>query len=937
MYKKLFSILLWNIFYCISILSAQTLPDLSEKIPLDPAVRFGKLENGLTYYVRYNPKPQKRAELRLAVDAGSILEDENQQGLAHFCEHMAFNGTKNFEKNKLIDYLEKTGIRFGAHLNAFTSFDETVYMMQIPTDSEKVVENGFKILEDWAHNLTFDPLEIDKERGVVGEEWRLGIGADERMRKQYFPFLYKNSRYAERLPIGKKEVLDTCAYSTLKKFYTDWYRPDLMAVIAVGDFDVEKIEKLIISKFSMIPVSSNPKIREYFPVPDHDERFIVVAKDKEADNITINITYKLPKFPEGTVNDYRRNLIFRLVTGMLNERLSEIQKEADPPFSFAFTFVGDFARTKDSFTSIAFSKENSIEKCFETIARELERMRRHGFTAGELEREKKDLNKGLESRHVEKDKTESATFVWKLVSLFLDKNPAPSIEYEFTQAEKLLPGISLEEINNSCKELIPGEKNCVAILQAPEKENLNLPNEKRIAEIWNATVSGDISSYSEEKIPDKLMTHPLTPSTSFIIREVRDQNFNFTEWTLKNGAKVVLKTTDFKNDEILFTSFSEGGINLYPDKDFYSAENSDGIIASSGVSNFTQNQLQKYMTGKKVNVYPFINDYYEGFRGSFSPKDMESFFQLLFLMFTTPRQDSVAFSSYINRQKSFIENRSLSPESAFWDTIQATMAGYHPRFKPITPELLKEINHQRAYEIFKDRFSEAGDFNFFFVGNISADSLRPYIEKYFSNLPSKGKKEKWKSIKIKSPKKSLVKIIKKGKEPKAMVQLLYRGKFQWNSQHIIEMNALCHILNIKLRESLREDKGGTYGVRVSPNYRRIPKERFSITINFSCDPVKLDSLMDAFSKELNKLKTNGATSEDIEKVKQLFRRERETAVKENRWWLEVISGSYLNRQPILGDLEYEVFLMLLDPELFKKLANDYFNEKTRCTFKLLPE
>jgi zinc protease len=931
--------ILFLIAFCLTIglTFAQKPLDLKVPLKLDPSVRTGKLSNGMTYFIRKNTKPEKRAELRLAVNAGSMEENDDQQGLAHFCEHMCFNGTKNFKKSELVDYLESIGTKFGPHLNAYTSFDETVYMLQLPTDKEDVLIKGFQILEDWAHNVSFENDEIDKERGVVTEEWRLGKGANERMRNKYFPILFKDSRYATRLPIGKPEILKNCKYETLKQFYNDWYRPDLMAIIAVGDFDVDKVEKLIKEKFSSIPAKQNPRKLESYSLPDHKEMLIAKATDKEAAYTMVQVMYKHPARKIITIEDYRTSLIENLYTGMLNERYEEIRQQANTPFSFAGCYYGDVVRTKEAYTTYAYlSSDKNIEAGLKIIAEENERASRFGFTATEFERQKKNVLKQNETSYLERDKTESSRLIGEYVYYFLSGSPATGMEFEYNITKKLLEGITLDEVNKEGKKFkTPNNENSVVVITAPEKEGVELPGDEKIKAIFSEVGKSNIKAYVDNVISKPLMAKE--PVAGKITEEKQIKELDITELKLSNGVKVFLKATDFKNDEILFSAASFGGTSLCSDQDAISGGFGGYVIGQSGVGEFDKISLQKSLSGKNVSVFPYISTTTENMQGESSPDDLETLMQLIHLYFTQPRKDTTAFASLIQQQMGFMQNRAASPEAAFQDTIQVTMAQYHYRARPFTPEMLKEINLDKAYSIYKDRFSDAGDFMFCFVGSFDMNKMKPLLEKYIASLPATNRKETWKDNGFKKPKGIVQKTVKRGSEPKGSVNIRFYGAVEYNMKNRIATQMLCQLLSIKLREVLREEKGGTYGVQVYPIVEKYPKETYVININFGCGPEKLEELTKATMDVIDNVKKNGCSDKDLTKLKETSRVEREVNLKENRYWLQAIGIKYSAGEDFLELNEYPKIVEGLKSEDLKNAANQYLNTNEFATFKLFPE
>lgn len=853
-----------------------------EKLMLDPLVRTGKLPNGMTYYIRKNTKPENRAELRLAVNAGSLMEDESQLGLAHFCEHMCFNGTKNFTKSALVDYLESIGTKFGADLNAYTSFDETVYMLQLPTDKKDVLDKGFLVLEDWASNVSFDNEEIDKERGVVIEEWRLGKGADARMRDRYFPVLLKDSKYADRLPIGKKEILENFKYDEVKRFYKDWYRPDLMAVIAVGDFNPDEVETMIKAHFSGIKNPASEKKREIFGIPDHKDILVAIEKDKEAQYNLVQLYYKHNKHEDITVNDYRERIVEELYSSMLSKRLEELKSQANPPFLFAVAQYGEFLREKEAYINVSVAPDGGIERALETMVTENERVRRHGFTSTELERSKVELLKQIEKSFNEKDKTDSKSFVSELVQHFLSADPVPGIEKELEYYKSLMPGITLEEINKKASIWIRKD-NTVVVLTGPDKEGAVMPTKEKVLQIMSDISQADIKPYQDNFSSEPLLAQK--PVKGSIIEENVNNDLGITTYKLSNGVQVILKTTTFKNDEVLMTAFSPGGTAQYPESKDLSAGMAASIIDESGIGVFDKNKLQKKLSGKLVSLTPYISEQREGLTGESTPEDMSTLMKLVYLYFTSPRRDSIAYEGLMTQMKTLVINKGKSPEANFQDTIEATLAQYHPRRIPLNMERMGKINFNDAWEIYNERFSDASDFTFIFVGNISSEELKPLLETYIASLPAKNRKETPKDLGVKSPDKVVVKEIKKGIEPKSMVSVVFAGPMEWTQQNRFDLDVMIRVLSIKLRENLREDKGGVYGVRANASVEKYPKPSYRVNIGFGCAPENVETLTKAVFDEIAKLSKDGAQDKELQKVKETVLRERELQLKENDFWL----------------------------------------------------
>ena len=915
------------------ITSAQS---LDKPIPFDDSVRMGKLPNGMMYYIRRNVKPEHRAELRLAVNAGAMEENDDQQGLAHFNEHLSFDGTGEFKKNDIINFLESSGVKFGADLNAYTSFDETVYMIQVPTDSDVVFNKAFQIIYDWTHLNLFDSIEIEKERGIVISERRLGLGAFQRMQEQYWPILFKDSRYATRIPIGKLDILQNCKHSTLQQFYKDWYRPELMAVIAVGDFDVDKVEKMIKEKFSTVPAKPNPRPLVSYPVPDNKELLIAKATDKECPYNIIELEVKHDKQYTRTVADYRRDLTYELFSSMLNSRIGELQKQENPPFLFAQMGIGGQVRTKDAFSAFGVVKEGNIQTGLETLLTEVEMVKRYGFTSGEFDRAKKELLRKKETAVKERDKTESRRIVNKYVQAYLEKEPVPSADWEYVYCQKNLDGIKVDEVNNVAKEWITDNgQNTVIIIQAPQKDSATLPANDTLRNIFNKVKKEKIAPYIDKTSNQPLMA--TKPAPGKVVDEKQLKELGITEWKLSNGVKVVLKPTDFKNDEILFNAYRWGGSSLAPEKDDMSASASAEIEDQSGLGTFNSTTLEKMMAGKVIDVSPQMEELSEGFNGNFSPQDMETAFQLLNLYFTQPRKDDTAYAAYMDQQKGFVQNLNVDPSNAFYDTIEVTLSQYNQRRRPYTVDLLNEINQSTAFNFYKQEFSDAGDFTFFFVGSFKPEDIKPFVETYLGSLPAGNSSHNFKDLGIRPPTGVVSKTVYKGKEPKSSVQLAFSGPAQFTRKNTRDMEALSSLLSIKLREQLRQEMSGVYGVGARGAIIHYPKEEYRFTVSFGCAPERANELIAATYKMIDSVKQFGAGDINLRKIKETFHRQREVDLKDNKFWLNAISQTYKDKQDLMDILNYDKWVDGLTNDDFKRLATQYLNMNNYAKFVLMPE
>ncbi|MBR9914623.1 MAG: insulinase family protein [Algicola sp.] len=899
---------------------------VNEKIPFNPEVKKGTLSNGLTYYIKNNGKPENKVELRLVVKAGSILEDEDQRGLAHFMEHMNFNGTKNFKKNELVDYLQSIGVKFGAHLNAYTSFDETVYILPIPSEDPEKLEKGFQILEDWAHNALLTDEEIDNERGVVLEEYRLGKGANERMMQKYLPKMLYGSKYADRLPIGTKENLETFDYESLRRFYKDWYRPDLMAVMAVGDVDVETLEAKIKSHFGNIPAPKNPKPRQEFDLPNHEETFIAIESDKEASFSQVQVMFKDKDNAEAdkTLKDYRHSIVQNLFSQMINNRLDEIRNGENPPFVFGSSYYGGtYAKNKNAYQSFAMTKETGQMEALETLLKENMRVKQHGFFEGEFERAKKDILARMEKSYKDRDKMESNRVIGEYVRHFLENEPMPGIAWEFNFYQQQLPTIQLEEVNALISDYIKDE-NRVIILTGPEKEGLEKVTETEVKNILESIETQELEPYKDEAVATSLMTTMPTPG-SISNYEVNDK-LGTTTLTLSNGAKVTYKVTDFKNDEILFDAYSYGGTSLYSIEDYKATVNANGGLAEAGVNGFDKVELGKMMSGKIVRVRPSIGTYSEGFSGAASPKDFEDLFQLVHLYFTALNKDEKAFNSFKEKQKSFLGNMMSNPQTYFSVKMGEFMYGDNPRYTGFpTPEKMDAADYDLAYEKYQERFADAGDFHFYFVGNIDEKQLVTYVSKYIASLPGKNSNEMYEVTDFRPLTGQHEKIIEKGKDPKSSVGITFHGATDYDPKEAFALQTLGEILTIKLIEQLREEEGGVYGAGARGSISKMPYAWYRFTINFPCGPENVDKLKNAALTEVDKLVTDGPTQKDLDKVKESYILEHKEDMKENRFWLRTLKNADYEKKDATKILEFEDSVNELSTDYLQEVAKKYLS------------
>ncbi|GAB2619926.1 M16 family metallopeptidase [Belliella aquatica] len=905
-----------------------------QKVPLDPRVRTGKLANGLTYYVQQNPKPEKKVELRLAVNAGSILEDDDQAGLAHFTEHMAFNGSKNFEKNELVSYLQSIGVSFGGDLNAYTGFDETVYILPIPSEDEEILRKGFLVLADWANGVLMKEEDIDGERGIIVEEWRTGQGYSQRIRDQFLPVLLHDSKYADRLPIGKMEVVENFEYETIRRFYRDWYRPDLMAVIAVGDEDPDKLEALIKEYFGEMENPANAKPRESFPVPQHKETFVTIATDAEAPGIQLQLYYKHPALPSETKEDYKNSLKRTLYSGMLNQRLDEIRQKPDAPFIYAGTGYGNFVREMDYFSASAAVTPGKVDAGLTALILENERVAQYGFTEGELERVKKIILNSAERASKEMDKAESGSIVGRYVQHYLSGSFAESQMWKYEFYKEILPQITVAEINALAKELVRDENRVVVII-APEKEKANLPSEDGVLALINAVDKMPITAYEEKLLAEDLITN--LPAAGKVVSKNSIDEVGVQELTLSNGAKVFVKVTDFKNDEILISASGKGGTSLYSEEDHLTASNAGVMVNVMGVGEFSPTDLRKVLSGKTVSITPNIGNYSQTISGIASPKDLETAFQLMHLYFTKPRKDTELYQVYVTNQKSQLESAQANPDYQFSKQLNQIIANGNPRALGIVnPEDYDKINVDRGIEIFKDRFSNAANFEFFFTGNIDMNTFVPLLEQYIGSLPGDvSKKDNYVDLGIRAPR-GREERIEVGTDEKSQVIMFFSGETEYDRKKASDISYLGEILTIKLIENLREEIGGVYGVGAGGSMGIQPVGSFSFSIQFPCSPDMVDRLSEAALAEVKKIQENGPTEEDLNKVKEKRRIAYEENLKRNNYWNSQMSTVRNYELPWDVILDGKASIDAVTPERIQAAAKTYLQKENLLVIEKYP-
>ena len=866
-------------------------------IPTDPNVRIGKLDNGLTYYIRHNELPENRADFYIAQKVGSILEEENQRGLAHFLEHMCFNGTTNFPGKGIINWLESIGVKFGVNLNAYTSIDETVYNINnVPVMRDGIVDSCLLILHDWANDLTLAEAEIDNERGVIHEEWRTGQGAMMRMYEQALPKAFEGSKYGHRLPIGTIEVIDNFPYKALRDYYETWYRPDQQGIVVVGDIDVDKVESKIKEIFSPIEMPANAPERKYEVVPDNKEPIITIAKDKEQPSTMIYIWHKHPATPNEAKSNLGylvQNYMFSMISSMMHARLEELRQGANPPYIQAASGNSEFlmAKTTEAFVGMAVSKDDGIPTALSALVREIERARKFGFTASEYSRAKADYLRGLESAYNERDKMKNNQYVQEYVRHFIDNEPIPGIETEYALMNQLAPNIPVEAINSILPQLIKDE-NIVINIFGPDKEGMVYPTEAEILDILKNTKAEEITAYVDKVSDEPLMKE--TPKAGKIVK-TEEGPFGSTALTLSNGVRVVIKNTDFKADEIRMTAYSPGGTSLFDTKEAIQLRMLNSVVGLGGLGNFSNVDLEKVLAGKKVGISTSVSGLTERVNGNCSPKDFETLMQLVYLSFTAPRMDNDAFESFKQRTKASLANQEANPNTALSDTLNHEMYGNHPMAMRFKAEMVDQIDYNRIMEMYKERFKEAGDFTFLFVGNINLEEVKPLIETYLGGLPTINRKENFKDIKMDIRKGTHKNVFEKKMEtPKATVINIISGDCKFNPKNSMLMSMLSQTMNMVYLETIREKEGASYGVSAGGQMNCYPKEEAMFQIYFDTDPAKREKMEQIVMTELQKVAQEGPQPEHLAKVKEYMLKQYTEQIKENGYWLNRLLDYYFN-------------------------------------------
>ena len=918
--KKVFLTLLSVLAICLTASAQQAMPT-----PLDPNVRYGKLDNGMTYYIRHNEKPTQRADFYIAQKVGSVLEEESQRGLAHFLEHMAFNGTTNLPGMMLREYLQSRGIKFGENLNAGTGIDQTVYMVtNVPTNLPGLVDTCLLILHDWSSFIALEEEEIDNERGVILEELRTRENASERIMKEILPVMYPNSPYANRLPGGLPEVVANFEYQTLRDYYHKWYRPDLQGLIIVGDIDVDAIEARIKEMFADIKAPVNPAERTQFMIDDNEEPIVAIASDPEEPYYQVKLYYKTDATPDslkGDVTYWMAQYMLGIISQMEINRLQELTQKANPPFVYGYSYYSDYyiAPTKEAWCSMAMAKDaNGIDEALTALVTENKRMAQHGFTASEYERAKADFMKRIESQYNERNNTENSSYVNECLENFLTNEPMMGIETEYKLYQQIIPNLPLEYINTIAQQLIP-ENNLVITVTAPKKDGETLPTKEEIMKVYEAANAAEVEAYKEEVYDGPIVENM---SKAGKIKEEKPMpEFDATVMTLSNGMRVVYKKTNFKEDEIRFRGTSKGGVSALKQEDFITLSSLSELITLGGVGNFSATDLPKVLAGKKVRVMPYIDNYAEGMSGNCSPKDLETMMQLIYLYFTAPRSDEEAFQSYSQRAKASLENQELNPMVTFSDSLIKVLYNNHPLRMRTKAEDIDKIDYAKAMKLYSDRFADPNNFTFYFVGNIDEAAFKPLVEQYLASLKADKRKESWKDINLGiSEKDNICHYTKAMQNPKTSIYMILNGKMEYNYRNQLYMKALSDLMDIYYTRTIREEEGGTYGVGVMGQLTDKPKDAFLFLVAFDTNKDMYEKLMGKVYEGLNDVAKNGPSQEDLTKVVENLYKKRTEQLEENNFWINAIDTYEEDNINIVA--EYDAIVKSITPQTIADFAKE---------------
>jgi len=910
----------------------------TQLMPVDPEVATGTLPNGLRYYVRANGKPARRVEMRLVVKAGSVLEDPDQLGLAHFVEHMQFEGTQHFPGNGINSFLASLGLGIGPDANAETSFDETEYTLRIPAGSPAVLDRALLVLEDWAHAATFDPDAIDRQRAIVLSEWRLRLGAAERTQDKVRRIQLEGSRYADRPPIGDPAVIDKAQREQLVRFYRDWYRPDLMAVIVVGDVDRDAAVAMIKAHFSPLVSPATKRPRPAFDVPERLGTRYTVITDKEATSAAVAISNLRPARPQDSVGGYRQIMMDQLFGDMLDARLAELDQRDDPPFlrAAAGRRLFDTPRTKDEVLLQALVPNDGVTKGLEALVTEIQRIARYGFTATELARAKQARMLSYERSVTESPDRESSSRADEYTRNFLQREALPTIWQELAFNRRFLPGITLVEINALAAQWFP-ERNRLVIVTGPEAAGVALPDEMQLAAAIKTASARPVDRYVDDGADQVLM--PTLPAKGSIVKITPRPDAGIIEWTLSNGATVVLKPTTLKEDQILFRAFAPGGTSLAGDADVVAARGADYVVPAGGVGQLSEAALDKLLNGRAVLVTPFIGETDQGMAGGSTPQDLETFFQLLHLRFTQPRADRSAFFALLAQVRALLANRAANPDAVFRQEIAAALTRNSPRRAPDSEATVAQWDLTKSMAFYKARFADASRFTFVFVGSFTPDALKPFVETYLASLPATRAGETWRDEGITLPRGVVERSIEKGIAPKSQVGIVYSGPIVYDDAHLLALRAMTMVLQGRLFESIREELGGTYSITAEQRTQKVPRPEYTIRIEWACDPARTTALVQRVFDEIRFVKDTSFTTEQVRRVRAALVRDFEQDSQDNGYLLNQIARRYADGDAahIGSVLDVPDQIAALTGEAIQQAARTYLDNENYVKVTLMPE
>lgn len=899
----------------------------------DAAVKTGLLKNGFRYFIRHNEEPKGRATIYLANRVGSLLERDEEQGIAHFLEHMNFNGTKHFPKNELISYLERSGVKFGADLNAYTSYNETVYQLPLPTDDKKLWHNGMQIMRDWAADATLDQAEFERERGVIQEEKRLGGSASGRMSEKYRPLLYNYSRYADRMPIGKDAVIQKADVSVARNFYKKWYRPNLQALIVVGDVDITAVEKQITSLFSDLQMPKQPVPHEQYTIALKDSSSYLKVTDPEFGQYGMQWYFKRKGNILKTENDFRTELVQQLTNVMYATRLRDVANRTAQPYVSARGQWSALPGNLDVLELRVALNPEKIREGFHAFWTEMVRINRFGFTAEELQMAKERMTRSMEVALSEKDKVSSTSYADDYLQYFLNGKAYLSVEERDQLVKRLISAVHIGDIQQELLKFL-GSKDQTVILMGPEKGKDMLPDRQELVSWQKAVEAEPVKAYQADNTTAALLAQMPVPGK--IVKEEQLGKTGILHWVLNNGMNIYVKPTAFKNDEILFSGFSRGGISLYNDADFNSAKNAVPFITSSGLGRFNAGQLAQILANKAMQVKPYITDRAEGFSGASSTRDLSTALEMVHLYMTAPRIDTARFSKIMEQSKSAFRNRVPDAQRDFTDTINYVLSGYHLRRKPMAITNLEQIDSARVQAIFKERFANPSDFTFVFTGNVNVDSLKTLVCRNLGSVPVKGVKESAKDLHIRVPEGQLRKDLRGSKADKASVQLVLSGNYAYGTKSNLYLSLLKAALQFRLTNRLREGEGGVYSPAVYLTKAKEPVNFYALTVSFECDPAKMEQLIKATKEEIDLLSRNGSTSEDLQKFVAEESRSHQLQLRSNEYWLGTIQNHLEGNLSIADELEYPASLKGLSTKESVKFSKQFLNQQNEIIFTLRP-